>query len=508
MSKRNEANSNTGGSPSKARKYQEDGSPAAAAAAAGEEANAPFVLEDHFPQECWEPIAAFASANSLCALDATAKMFNSGITESAWASRAMESFGLSCDNNEEGARSKLAWRLGASLIRGQDNRRFFQLNRHPTVSFEGSPCMCACSTFVVVTSDECFDDDPGGGLYSRCISIRDSKTLEIIRTLPVPNPVFNIAICGPENGETIVVSNGRQVAAIYPSFTNSVRTADLDFRSKDDGDEGTSPRLSMFHGSGIPMIGSEKHLLVYGDGKLFIFQVNSNGISLHSKRDFLSAEQSDADISRDALAWGTKSGEFALLPGDGRICVCKLDQNTSEIEEIQSVTGSFYEKENKPLEEPLDYDYVALGENFIAACPEESKRIHIFDRASGKQIHSLFDGTGDEPEDIVIWTARLHVLGDLLFSTSSSGNALVVWNMKNGRLLQRCEEAFERGVLDRSLTSMVCIHGDGYLAFSACTDTGSEMAWVFCESRDGQCEANRLCMRHCQREDSNDDGDY
>jgi hypothetical protein len=176
---------------------------------------------------------------------------------------------------------------------------------------------------------------------------------------------------------------------------------------------------------------------------------------------------------------------------------------------------------------------IAIGERFLAGCPVGMKEVHIFDWQSGMRSRVVHDDSGSDDDDDVfdseeedaefIYPLQMHIVGDLLISTSRLGNALCIWQMRTGSLLHRYEDAFTYrrsyqlpdGV---DATSMIHLREEGYTAFV--TTSYNETVWAFPETDDGLMRFQGMARQHgsfgnqgvlddvWDSESSDDDGDY
>lgn len=438
-------------------------------------------------------IASYLLPESLTSIHATAKFFDE-LLEPIWNKRAEERFGITGDYGRS------AWKLGASLVRASKNEhRLCFRPEEVDLCLTGRSVVAKCSSFMAVSSD-CWTTDETAWMGAP-ILIRDIETLRIRKVLRVSCPVWNLAICGPTGKESIVASSGRD---IFLLSMNSDQRKLLDFESLDD--RGNASRY--VSESGIPLIGSEHSLLVYRFGRLFIFNVRDNGeILLCRTRDFLAAELVRQRLldgiplpryHRKALCWGHDNRTFGIASRPGKIHILKLTEDFGGSEQVQTITT-----------DPLHtFCNLSISENFVAACPHRSKRIHVFDIESGSRVHIIEPSYSPYWDDFLASTVsesfdfvdglQLETLGHLLLTTAKSGNALCLFHLPTGKLLYQTEQAYR----SRSCPPVVGIscmalirRGEHTLVYTHHTGSGS-LVWAFFQSNRGQQEAENLAIDH------------
>jgi len=266
--------------------------------------------------------------------------------------------------------------------------------------------------------------DANGGKGRNPIVLRDASTLNFIRAMPTPMPGnWQVVICGRQGAEIIVTSNFRSVMAFQGNRTQGLEGYNF---------EG--------NGNGIPMLGCETHLIVFGGrGEIFVFRAGIDPLLTHCHSVVIPGHFKGCPVCQ----WTAIINNFSFATENQEnnyIHIWSLDETSSQIPSVKEIDAH-----------DLNVQAIAVGERFIAAC-DGAKKIHVFEFNSGKKLYSsLCDVSEDEElgEDDVIFPVSMEPVGDLLVSTSHVGHALCIWNMKSGHLLKRYTHAFRQNQSDQ-----------------------------------------------------------
>ena len=138
------------------------------------------------------------------------------------------------------------------------------------------------------------------------IGFRDASNLNYIETVSSPIPNRRVSICGQVGSEIIVTSNSRQMCARQG---NDVQRWELD----------------CFFGNGIPLIGSETHLLVATNDSILFYAVNLEMRRGNNTAELLLLHQSiSAPHGSPKIAWGPDKSHF-IACFSNQIGVYKFD---------------------------------------------------------------------------------------------------------------------------------------------------------------------------------------
>jgi len=481
---------------------------------------------DDLPEKCHSAILEFANANVLCALDATSKRM-AALTEPFWKALARDRFGMVRATDKD--RSKLSWRRGLALTQPK-YVACFKLHDPPGCGcmFAGSPKMAVNGSILV----RCSDDVAG----ENAMVIRDAQSLKFMRTRSsVCNNPWEIAICGTVGAEVIVSANLNRLVAHQGDRHQEINWEELGVKNM------VSNRC------GIKLLGSETHLIAIFSGKLHLFVPGVDPLLSHVSTVIVApnVEAANLPIGCDCLAWAAGEGNptpdktfaFSCLPN--AVSVWKLDTQASRVELVKELMDKgISERDEDELpgdaeESSGRVDSVAVSRSYLVLSPKPQafKQIRVYDMESKKLLHCLCDhdpNDGDEDDneerEDLIYPLQMEIIGDLLISTSTYGNALCVWQLRTGSMLRRHENAFDLRISYRmtgdgnvDVTSMVHLKHWGHPAFV--TSASNSTVWIFPEDDKGKRAAE--CMERREQllrpqfhadldsdSDSDSDGDY
>jgi hypothetical protein len=130
-------------------------------------------------------------------------------------------------------------------------------------------------------------------------------------------------------------------------------------------------------------------------------------------------------------------------------------------------------------ETSLLFEAIAVNETFVVVSPGDTKKLYVYDH-SGRLLSVLNEGYREGAT--FIFPAQMFAAGEILVSTSVTGAALCIWDLRRGVLLHRFMDLFERHVHDElpegcDVTSMLPLYRQSSVLF--CTFGGYQCLWGF-----------------------------
>lgn len=462
-----------------------------------DERNLPELLPD-----CWTRIMGFCDANSLSSLDATSRTF-SRQTESAWNHLAMMRFGLQTKSSSDDSsctgqqprRAKLhAWRRGLALTQP---KRFtlVELSGNVESGKELRATEVAQGGGILVHNEEDQEGETDENITGHNpLFLRDATTLGVIRTLPNPFCVWAVTVCGMTDCEIVVTSNATELMAHRGDRSQTIHLSDYDYESSVFR---SHPAITR---TGIGLLGSEKSLVVFGGGTLYVFRVAMpGGKDLPLLKFTFSVALSGEALGSHAMCWACDDlpESFGMVPTKDSIQVWHLSETCYRPTRVQDIAYRLTQVQDRDSV----FSCLAVGQRYIAAStPDDGKKIHVFDRGNGLEKWALGDDQTETVQDC-IWGISMQIVGDLLVSSSQLGNALCIWQMRTGTLLRRYDDAFHQGISDyhwryprgEDVISLTRLNTFGCGAFI--TISFNMFLWAFPEDSDSAFRVECLARR-------------
>ena len=383
-------------------------------------------------------VVSFLNPVEMCSWDLTCKEYCSA-GKHQWGNLASIRFGISQESEKEG------WKLGVSLMKKpilvefQDSEDF----GNGSGGLSGTPCIATNQSLLVMVSDDADSNkgpDRNFPIGFNGISIRDAGSLNYFRTVSSPITNWRVAICGREGCEILITCNFFQFCAIRGSVQ-------LDWKVFPSEDCDT-------WSGGLSMLGCETHLITFECNKIHLYDVDVAGGSLveHKMSMPISNDlrgnqdhKSSSLMVDQFLQWSNCRKYFSFFePNTECMCIWKFEMNEGLIHPVRNISTTF------------DIKGTVLSDNYIVGT-DYFKTISVWDRKTGELCHeglcdvSIYEEEDSDREDSIYPLSMTVVNGDLMVSSSSEGNACCIWNLRDGKLLNRYTNSFDEGIDDTVL---------------------------------------------------------
>jgi hypothetical protein len=449
-----------------------------------------------------ERMFLYASGQDLCKLDSVNKQFKE-LTAAAWKQLAYERFGMR--SGKEG------WKHGMSLLREPIFIQFDSTPEHPQMYYMGSADVTAHNSLIaVITDDEGEDEAAPIG-----INLYDAKDMR--HTGSKGRGGWRVLVAGPPGEETFITNISNCIRISRSEGDASSRSEE--YTSFDYTERQVFPTNRNPHG--IPMIGSEAYVIMVIGNILNLNKLPNEAVEdlvLCQSITLGRGHRNDDEAFDNSIAWGAdRSTEFAVFHTVGALDVLNQDSDESEISLWRIDTDAEQMVRTQTICTKTHLGAIELTEDYvIGSC--SSKMIHVWDRNTGDMMpYGALCDVDEEDQldnDELTHPLQLSCHGHILVTTSHLGNALCIWNIRTGELLERRNNAEELRFADLmpngfDVTSMTYWkHLNGFIVANI-----SLGAWCFPMNREQQEAAlkirrrqNELRLQHHGDAMNEDDG--
>ena len=176
----------------------------------------------------------------------------------------------------------------------------------------------------------------------------------------------------------------------------------------------------------MALLGSKSHLIAFVYGRIHVFRVGSEPLLTHASCTPMTSNLDGLQPSLPVGAcWQSDDSGNTILAcscESGVISIWELNPMTDQVEHVQTFI------DDGATDETV-FQSIVLTKLYVVGSMHETKRAKVFDRRTGKLLHSLCDAKNTTNEaECTEYTSRslsMQGVGDLLVTSSTYGNARV-----------------------------------------------------------------------------------